>query len=73
MMVRVGDRVIAEFTVGRTFSVETVIASDLLTAEENVIFVETDQVVVPAERSRKTQDRRHLGLRLFDVQLRPVS
>ena len=73
MIVRVGDRVIAEFTVGRTFSVETVIANDLLTADETVLVVETDQVVVPAERSRKTQDRRHLGLRLFDVQLRPVS
>jgi hypothetical protein len=71
--VRVGDRVIAGFTVGRTFSVQADIADDLLTADENVILVETDQVVVPAERSRSTQDRRHLGLRLFDVQLRPVS
>ena len=71
--VRAADRVIAEFTVGRTFSVQAVIAGDLLTADDNVIVVETDQVVVPAERSRKTQDRRHLGLRLFDVQLRPVS
>ena len=42
--VRVADRVIAEFTVGRTFSVQAVIADDLLTADENVIVVETDQV-----------------------------
>ena len=71
--VRVADRVIAEFTVGREFSVQAVIPADLLTADETAIVVETDQVVVPAERSRRTQDRRHLGLRLFDVQLRPVS
>ena len=51
--VRAADRVIAEFTVGRTFSVQAVIAGDLLTADENVIVVETDQVVVPAERSRQ--------------------
>ena len=71
--VRVADRVIAQFTVGREFSVQTVIPGELLTADESTIVVETDQVVVPAERSRRTQDRRHLGLRLFDVQLRPVS
>jgi hypothetical protein len=71
--VRVGDRVVGQFTVGRVFSVQTVIPGDLLAADENTIVVETDQAVVPAERSRRTQDRRHLGLRLFDVQLRPVS
>jgi hypothetical protein len=71
--VRVADRVVAEFTAGREFSVQAVIPNDLLTADETAIVVETDQVVVPAERSRRTQDRRHLGLRLFDVQLTPVS
>jgi hypothetical protein len=71
--VRIADRVIAQFTVGREFSVQTVIPVDLLAAEERAILVETDQVVVPAERSRRTQDRRHLGLRVFDVQLKPVS
>jgi hypothetical protein len=71
--VRVGDRVIAQFTIGREFSVQAVIPGDLLTADESTIVVETDQFIVPAERSRRTQDRRHLGLRLFDVQLRPVS
>ena len=71
--VRVADRVIAQFTVGREFSVQTVIPADLLAADESAIVVETDQIVVPAERSRRTQDRRHLGLRVFDFQLRPVS
>ncbi|MEO8259315.1 MAG: hypothetical protein ABI868_18355 [Acidobacteriota bacterium] len=73
MIVRVGDRVVGEFTVGRTFFAQTVIPKDLLTGGENVISVETDQVVVPADRSQRSQDRRHLGLRLFDVQLMPAS
>jgi hypothetical protein len=34
------------------------------------ITLETDQVYVPAERSRRTQDRRHLGLRIFKCELR---
>lgn len=38
-----------------------------------LITVETDQTYVPAERSRRTQDRRHLGLRIFSCEIRPVS
>jgi len=40
---------------------------------ENVtdtILLETDQIYVPAERSRRTQDRRHLGLRIFRCEVR---
>ena len=71
--IRVADRFVAQFTVGRQFFVQTRIPAELLAADESAIVVETDQVVVPAERSRRTQDRRHLGLRVFDFQLRPVS
>lgn len=71
--VRVADRVIAQFTVGREFSVQALIPEELLAADESAIVVETDQIVVPAERSRRTADRRHLGLRVFDVQLKPAS
>jgi hypothetical protein len=71
--VRVADRIIAQFTVGREFSVQTLIPEELLAADESAIVVETDQIVVPAERSRRTADRRHLGLRVFDVQLKPAS
>ena len=34
------------------------------------IVLETDQVYVPAERSRRTEDRRHLGLRIFKCEIR---
>jgi hypothetical protein len=36
----------------------------------DTIVLETDQVWVPAERSRRTQDRRHLGLRIFKCDVR---
>jgi hypothetical protein len=35
----------------------------------DTILLETDQVYVPAERSRRTEDRRHLGLRIFKVEV----
>jgi hypothetical protein len=34
------------------------------------VFLATDQVYVPAERSRRSQDRRHLGLRIFTCEIR---
>ena len=39
-------------------------------ASPEPIVLETDQIYVPAERSRRTQDRRHLGLRIFKCELR---
>ncbi len=36
----------------------------------DTVVLETDQTYVPAERSRRTQDRRHLGLRIFKCELR---
>ena len=38
-----------------------------------VLTVETDQTYVPAERSRRTADRRRLGLRIFTCEVRAVS
>ena len=38
------------------------------------IVLETDQTYVPAEHGwRRTADRRHLGLRIFKVELRPAK
>ncbi len=68
LRIRVGDRVVAEWTVGRTFSVDAMIPA----ATEAEIVVETDQFFVPAERSRRTQDRRRLALRVYDCQIKPV-
>jgi hypothetical protein len=71
--IRVGDRVLARSTVGREFRVSARIPADAVAADDDEIIVETDQSFVPAERSRRTRDRRRLGLRIYDCQLRPVS
>jgi hypothetical protein len=71
--VRVGDRVVAQSTVNSRFTIQAEIPADLLTGDETAIVVESDQFFVPAERSRRTQDRRHLALRVYEVQLRPAS
>jgi hypothetical protein len=70
--IRIGNRVIGRWTVRDRFAIETVIPADALPAEragETVIVVESDRYVVPAERSRRTQDRRHLALRVDEVRL----
>jgi len=41
-----------------------------IAAGDNTIVLETDQSYVPADRSRRTQDRRHLGLRIFKCEIR---
>jgi hypothetical protein len=71
--IRIGDRVIAQPIVDRQFVLQVPIAADLLTGEETGIIVESDQFWVPAERSRRTQDQRHLALRVYDVQVKPAS
>ena len=59
---------------GRVF-VDRLLADDfefdlpLETATDTIVFT-TDQVYAPADRSRRTQDRRHLGLRIFKVAIR---
>jgi hypothetical protein len=71
--VRAGDRVIAEVSVGRQFAVRATIPAELLRGEESVITIETDQTYVPAETQWGSQDRRRLGLQIFECRLTPVS
>jgi hypothetical protein len=71
--VRVGSRAIAHFTIGRQFSIDTMIPAALLGEDESAIAIETDQVAVPAERTWRSRDRRRLGLRVYDYRLRPAS
>jgi hypothetical protein len=71
--VRVGDKVIGEQVLGDAFAIELRIPADLVAPTESEIAIETDQMYVPAERSRRTGDRRHLGLRVFECSVRPAS
>ena len=61
-----GDRVIAEATPDADFVLEGVIPLDALRAANGVVTLETDQVFVPADEGGGA-DRRHLGLRVFGV------
>jgi hypothetical protein len=65
LVVRSGDRVLFDEVLSADFSRDVTISG----AGQSVV-LETDQTYVPADRSRRTQDRRHLGLRIFRAELR---
>src|SRR5262249_4919790 len=60
LVIRVGDTVLREEVLGADFSLTTSISRELFRDAVSTITLETDQTYVPAERSRRTQDRRHL-------------
>jgi hypothetical protein len=67
LTVRVGDRVVFSEVLSSDFSLTIP-----LPPSTGPIVLETDQTYVPAEHGwRRTADQRHLGLRIFKVELRP--
>jgi hypothetical protein len=70
--VRIGDRAIERWTVRDQFAVQTQIPASAVADGETAVAIESDQFFVPAERSRRTADRRHLALRIAEVRLTPV-
>jgi hypothetical protein len=73
VVIRAGDRIVAEQDVGKTFSIAAAIPAEALAGAEGAITIETSHWYVPAERSRRSRDRRHLGLKIYDCQLAPAS
>jgi hypothetical protein len=73
LVIRAGDRIVREEMLQSDFLLDTPIPSELLSTPVSTLTLETDQTYVPAERSRRTQDRRQLGLRIFKCQLRLVD
>jgi hypothetical protein len=71
--VRAGDATAAAFDVGRTFSRTVVIPAALLPGSENVITIESSAWYVPAEKRWRSQDRRRLGLKLYECSITPAS
>jgi hypothetical protein len=61
-----GGRVLAEATPDSDFVLEAAITLEVLEAAEGLVALETDRVFVPAEQGGPP-DRRHLGLRVFGV------
>jgi hypothetical protein len=73
LLVHLGDRVLLDETLGADFSLTATIPPTADPAHEQVIALETDQVFSPADRSRRSADRRRLGLRIFSVRIVPAS
>jgi hypothetical protein len=67
--VRVGDRAVARWTVDGPFSEQVEIPAASIPSADTWLTIDSDQFFVPAERSRRSADRRHLALRIFDVRL----
>jgi hypothetical protein len=70
LTLRVGDNVLRQLTLVSAFALDMRIRPEELPANDGVIVLRTDQTYVPAERSRRTGDRRQLGLRIFTCELR---
>jgi hypothetical protein len=70
LVIRVGARTLRDEMLSSDFSIDTLIPPELLGEPVSTITIETDQTYLPAERSRRTLDRRRLGLRVFKCQVR---
>ena len=73
IVVRVGDRILARESVGAALALTIGIPADIVAARETMLTIESDQTHVPAERSRRSPDRRRLGLRVFECRVTPAS
>ena len=71
--VRAGNAVVAAFEVARSFTRTVVIPSSALPGPEDTISIETSAWYVPAEKRWRSNDRRRLGLKLFECKVTPAS
>jgi hypothetical protein len=73
LRVRIGDRELGRWTAAGRFLADAVIPAEAIVDGTVSVTVESDQFFVPAERSRRSLDRRHLAVRVADVRLTPAS
>jgi len=64
LVIRSGAHIVFDRAMDDAFSIDVPIG-----APGDSIVLETDQTYVPAERSRRTEDRRRLGLRIFKMRV----
>jgi hypothetical protein len=67
LVVRSAGAVVFDGTLSSDFSLDITIPN-----ATDVITLETDQIFVPGDRSGRTGDRRHLGLRIFRCEIRSI-
>jgi hypothetical protein len=70
--VTAGPTTVAQFRPAADFEWSAVVPAAALAASKGTIAIETDRVYLPAQ-AEGTRDERHLGLRIFDLRLSPVS
>jgi hypothetical protein len=70
---RVGDAAVARQAVDGAFVVTATIPAAATRGDETVLTIETDRSYVPAESRWRSQDRRRLGLKIFECEITPVS
>ena len=73
VVIRAGDRAVAEYDIVPTFSIDAKIPAEALSGDELVIAIETSAWFIPAERRWRSRDQRHLGLRIYSCVLVPAS
>lgn len=73
VVVRVGDRIIAEQDIGRSFAIRATIPAAVFGPGESTITIETNRTYVPAERRwSRSRDQRRLGLKISQCEITPA-
>jgi hypothetical protein len=73
VVIRAGDRVLAEHDIGTTFSIDAKVPAEAVSGDELTMSIETSAWYIPAERRWRSRDQRHLGLKIFSCVLTPAS
>ena len=70
--VTAGGETIAQFQPDADFEWSVTVPADALTRSGGAVAIETDRIYLPGQ-AEGTADERHLGLRIFDLRVNPVS
>jgi hypothetical protein len=73
IVVRVGNRILAQEDVGASLAMSIGIPAAIVSGPDTLLTIESNQTHVPAERSRRSRDRRRLGLRVYECRVTPAS
>lgn len=71
--VSAGGRVLHDAQFSDSLTLQVRIPADLLPAGDNPVTIEADQMYVPAQRSWRSRDLRHLALRVYQLRVDPAS
>jgi hypothetical protein len=71
--VRRGERVLARFDVGKSFTRTAILPADAFGDRDSTITLESSAWYIPAEKRWRSRDRRRLALKLYECVLTPVS